>query len=261
MTPSTNILVVDDEKGSRETLSAIPEEEGYRVFACQSVAEAMKQLMRPVKEGAIDLVISDLKLIDGSGLEILWALKKISPDASFILITGYATVDNSIDALNQGAFASHVKPVDMEALCSSIRNALIGQRLTVENRNLLDQLQRFNEELEQARDAALDASQAKSYFLASMSHEIRTPMNAILGMAELLSGTPLTIEQQEYVRVFRGAGENLLDIINDILDLSKVEAGHFELDDVEFNFEELVEDNAAFLAVRAHGKGLEFTVM
>lgn len=113
--------------------------------------------------------------------------------------------------------------------------------------------------LREARDAALAASRAKSAFLANMSHEIRTPMNAILGMADLLAETPLTAEQQEYVGMFQRAGDALLEMINDILDLSKVEAGQLQLEAQAFDPGEMLEDVAEVLAVSAHAKGLELT--
>jgi PAS domain S-box-containing protein len=134
----------------------------------------------------------------------------------------------------------------------------IGEDIT-ERRRADDDRKHFEAALEAARDAAEGANRAKSEFLANMSHEIRTPMNAILGIADVLAETSLNPEQQEYVALFRRAGDALLSLINDILDLSKVEAGQLELETTEFDPAELVEGVAEMLAPRAHAKGLELT--
>ncbi|MGD8835340.1 MAG: response regulator [Desulfobacteraceae bacterium] len=113
------------------------------------------------------------------------------------------------------------------------------------------------ERLHKAKIEAEAANEAKSAFLATMSHEIRTPMNAILGMADLLWESPLTNDQKKYVRVFRNAGNSLLNIINDILDLSKIESGHLELEHNPFHLIETVENVCENFAFHANEHNLE----
>jgi PAS domain S-box-containing protein len=134
---------------------------------------------------------------------------------------------------------------------------LEGERCGIVMVRDITALKRTQDELVAAREEALTGSRAKSEFLSSMSHEIRTPMNVVLGMAEVLSETSLDTDQRRYLDMMRSNGTSLLSLLDDILDLARVESGHLELEKIEFDLGDLVEKTVATLAVRAHGKGLE----
>ena len=140
----------------------------------------------------------------------------------------------------------------------ALRDANLQLEKRVRERTI--KLKTREEELRLARDEALEASQAKSQFLATMSHEIRTPMNGVLGMTELLMETGLTSRQTRFAEIILRSGKSLMEIINDILDLSKIESGKLDLEIISFNLIDTLKDVSELFDANARKKGITMSL-
>jgi PAS domain S-box-containing protein len=155
-------------------------------------------------------------------------------------------------------FEMRLLPLDWDQRIAIVRDITSRKAGEQKLKEYAQELERKNQELESALVTAREATQLKSRFLANMSHEIRTPMNGVLGMTDFLLGTPLSSEQQEYAESIKRSADSLLMLINDILDLSRIEAGKLRLDCVAFSLKTILEETMSIFALQARAKGLEF---
>ena len=259
MATDTAIMVVEDEIGTRITLCGILEDTGYRVIGLEKGADALEI----IRTSPFDVVITDIRLPDVDGIEILELAKEINPEVAVIMMTGYASVETAIDAVNQGAYAYFVKPVNPDEIKTTIANALKHQRLSLENKKLVDDLQRSNKLLFEANEELKKATQAKSEFLAHMSHDLRTPLNVIIGFSELMMDEvpgKIKKEQRQCLNDILDSSQQLLSLINDILDLSKIESGKMELRLTDFDISHLIESLRSALVPRLTQRKQSFDV-
>ena len=251
-----NILIVDDTPENLQVLSATLLDRGYKV---RGVING-KMAIRAARAGSPDLILLDIKMPEMDGYEVCMQLKA-DPKTSEIPVIFISALDEVLDkvtAFQVGGVDFITKPFHVAEVLARIEHQLTIQRL---KKQLLDRNTELQQEIierKKAEEAAAAASLAKSQFVANMSHELRTPLNAILGFTEVMSrDSSLSDENLENLRIINRSGQHLLELINDVLDLSKIEAGIIALDERSFDLYQLLDTLEEMFQIKAETKNLQ----
>ncbi len=238
---SASIFIVDDEASNFDSIQSLLKNENYSFHYASSGRRAIERLNRFKP----DIILLDVMMPDMSGIEVC-KLIKASPEwesIPIIMVTALAEKTDLARCLAAGADDFISKPVDSIELTARIASLL--------------RIKYQYDKLQLAKEAAELATKAKADFLAVMSHEIRTPINGILGSAQLLTTTNLTLEQQKYIRTAEVSSEILLTVVNDILDFSKIDAGKLILEQNSIDLHVVIQDVCESIAIKAQNKNLQ----
>ncbi len=253
-----NILIVDDNSKNLTTLEAILTGSDYNLIRALSGKEALKKLL---DNDNFALIITDVQMPEMDGYELVEIIKerKQTRDIPVIFLSALSIEQAHVfKGYATGGFDYITKPFSPEILKSKVNVFVDFFKINQERKQWARDLEKSNNKLEKAMEKADEANQAKSIFLANMSHEIRTPMNAILGYAQiLLRDRELSEKHRKSVQTIDKSGNDLLALINDILDISKIEAGQMDLTPVNFDLKEVLSGLYSMFEIPCHSKSLE----
>lgn len=256
MPEPARILVVDDEPDlailmRQRFRQKIRENILYFDFASNGV-EAIEKIS---SERPYRLLLTDINMPEMDGLALLSKVRETHRHLKTIVVSAYSDLQNIRTAMNRGAFDFITKPIDFADLETTIFKTLDEDEIMQRGLEAERQLKQAQIEKEQAMYSA----RFKQQFLANMSHEIRTPLNAVVGVTHLLLEKNPREDQLRYLRSMKQASQNLLALINDILDISKIEAGKIAFEKISYNPSALLENVHQTLQVKAEEKSIDFS--
>jgi len=250
---STRILIIDDEEMSRGILQLMLSNYFSNILLAGNGLEGLEQL---ATHDDVGLILLDLEMPIMSGREMLAIVKNFPKLRSIPVIVASGERDAAIRSMSCGADDFVTKPYDPLEITHRVKNLIHNKASEAKLITFTEELERKNSKLNSALTLAENATRAKSDFLATMSHDIRTPISGVIGLADMLLDTDLTVEQREYSELIGKSGANLLGLINDILDFSKIEAGKLELEILSFDLKAAITEIAALFAPQITKSGL-----
>jgi signal transduction histidine kinase/HPt (histidine-containing phosphotransfer) domain-containing protein len=242
---NARILIVDDEIHNRKLLELLLHSDGYQTRSATNGEDALAS----IAQDAPDLILLDIMMPGIDGFQVASILKAAPATASIPIIMVTALIDQAsrLAGLNAGVEEFLTKPLERAELLIRVRNLL---RL----KTLADLLRDHNSVLQQ------QVRTRTAEFLANMSHEVRTPMSAVVGLADLLGQTSLSEEQADTLGKLKIASHALLSLLNNVLDLSKIEAGELIVESAPFDLRALLQTQGSVFAAQARAKGIAFTI-